>query len=295
MRVRANPGSGVVRLTAERVADAYATAVGEAGGTWSSLVTVGAVTAVEQGADTVVEAHSVNKIAVAVAVLDKVDRGLLSLDQRVDVTADLVIQDLDGIFALDRAYPSSVTIGHAVANLLTVSDNTATRLCGLVCPTPEINDILRDKGFTHTRLVPGPEPHRYYLGRTTPRETHTMLIRLAAGDLLSATATDHLLTVLRSTAAFTDGVRLRLRTPERLRVATKAGWFGDGRNEAGVVFTADGAVGAVFALFAAGPFAGDAAVNDADFGATHPALVARQSLGRVLFDAAERLAVTASG
>ena len=37
--------------------------------------------------DRVVEAYSVNKIAVAVAVLDKVDRGLLALDQRVDVTA----------------------------------------------------------------------------------------------------------------------------------------------------------------------------------------------------------------
>jgi beta-lactamase class A len=67
-------------------------------------------------------------------VLDKVDRGLLTLDQRVDVTAAIVIPDGDGIFRLDRAYPSSITLGHALAALLTISDDTAVRLCGLVCP-----------------------------------------------------------------------------------------------------------------------------------------------------------------
>jgi beta-lactamase class A len=275
---------------ARRVARVYARAVEESGGTWSSLVTVGGATAVEAGADTVVEAYSVNKIAVATAVLDKIDRGLLTLDQRVDVTAAIVIQDTDGIFALDRAYPSSITLGHAMANLLTVSDNTAVRLCGLVCPALELNEILRGKGFVHTQVVPVSNPNRFFLGQTTPRETHTLLTKLVAGELLSPTSTDYLLNVLRSTSAFTDGIRLKLTTPERLRVATKAGWFNAGRNEAGVVFTADGAAGAVYSLFAAGPFTGDATVNDADFGATHPALKARQKLGRALFDAVEEAA-----
>lgn len=278
---------------ARRVGRVYARAVEESGGTWSSLVSVGGTTAVEAGADTVVEAYSVNKIAVATAVLDKIDRGLLTLDQRVDVTAAIVIQDTDGIFALDRAYPSSITLGHAMANLLTVSDNTAVRLCGLVCPALELNEILRGKGFVHTQVVPVQNPNRFFLGQTTPRETHTLLSKLVAGELLSPTSTDYLLNVLRSTSAFTDGIRLRLTTPERLRVATKAGWFNAGRNEAGVVFTADGAPGAIYSLFAAGPFTGDAAVNDADFGATHPALRARQKLGRALFDAVEATAPAA--
>lgn len=278
---------------ARRVAGVYDRVVSEAQGTWSSLITVGGTTAVEAGADTVVEAYSVNKIAVAAAVLDKVDRGLLTLDQHVDVSADIVIQDTDGIFALDRAYPSSITLGHAMANLLTVSDNTAVRLCGLVCPALELNEILRGKGFVHTQVVPVSNPNRFFLGQTTPRETHTLLSKLAAGELLSPTSTDYLLNVLRSTSAFTDGMRLRLRTSERLRVATKAGWFNAGRNEAGVMFTADGAPGAIYSLFAAGPFAGDATVNDADFGATHPALKARQALGRALFDAVESAAPAA--
>ena len=273
------------RSPAQTVARVYAREVAKAQGVWSSLVTVGAATAVEQGADNVVEAYSVNKLAVATAVLDKIDRGLLTLDQRVDLTAAIVIQDIDGTFALDRAYPSSITLGHVMANLLTVSDNTAVRLCGLVCPAAELNQILRDKGFVATQVVPVANPNRFFLGQTTPRETHTLLSKLVAGELLSATSTDYLLNVIRSTSAFTDGIRLRLRTDERLRVATKAGWFDDGgRNEAGIVFAADGTPGAVYSLFASGPYVGDATVNDVDFSATHPALRARQVLGRTLVD-----------
>lgn len=266
-----------------RVSRVYAREVAQAQGVWSSLITVGGDVLVEERADEVVNAQSVNKIAVATAVLDKVDRGLLTLDQRVEVTEAIVIQDTDGIFALDRAYPSSVTLGHAMANLLTVSDNTAVRLCGLVCPALELNEILRGKGFTHTQVVPVQNPNRFFLGTTTPRETHTLLTKLVAGELLSASSTEYLLGALRATSAFTDGVRLKLTTPQRLRVATKAGWFGADRHEAGVVFGESGAAAAVYAMFATGPYQGDAAVNDADFGATHPALRARQEIGRALF------------
>lgn len=273
-----------------RVSYVYAREVARAEGVWSSLVTLGPDTVVEERADEVVNGQSVNKIAVATAVLDKVDRGLLTLDQRVEVTSDIVIRDTDGIFALDRAYPSSVTLGHAMANLLTVSDNTAVRLCGLVCPALELNEILRGKGFTHTQVVPVQNPNRFFLGTTTPRETHTLLRRLVAGELLSATSTEYLLGALRATSAFTDGVRLNLTTPERLRVATKAGWFNADRHEAGVMFTESGAPAAIYAMFATGPYRGDAAANDADFSANHPALRARQAIGRTLFGAANEVA-----
>ncbi|WP_460405375.1 serine hydrolase [Actinophytocola sediminis] len=288
------PRKAADRTPLGRAAHVYAREVAYAQGVWSSLITVGPDVAVEEGADTVVDAQSVNKIAVATAVLDKVDRGLLTLDQLVEVTSDIVIQDTDGIFALDRAYPSSVTIGHAMANLLTVSDNTAVRLCGLVCPALELNEILRGKGFTHTQVVPVTNPNRFFLGTTTPRETHTLLRTLVAGELLSASSTEYLLGALRATAAFTDGVRLNLRTTERLRVATKAGWFNADRHEAGVVFDESGAAGAIYSMFATGPFRGDAAVNDADFGATHPALRARQAIGAALLRAADEVTVPAS-
>lgn len=281
-------------LARRKIGRKYWRQVGRAGGTWSSYIGVadpdGTVKpAVEADADRVVEAYSVNKIAVAVAVLDKVDRGLLTLDQRVEVTEEIVIKDTDGIFPLDGGYPSSVTIGHALATLLTVSDNTAVRLCGLVVPALELNEILRAKGFVHTRVVPVANPNRFFLGTTTPREMSTMLRRLAAGELLSAESTRHLLTVLRSLSSFTDGIRLNLSSAERLNVATKAGWFVDGRNEAGMVFDATGKAMITYALFASGAFRGDPAVNADNYSATHPALRARAELGRTLYDSVLRI------
>ncbi|MEU6152699.1 metallo-hydrolase family protein [Actinosynnema sp. NPDC047251] len=277
-----------------KVARKYQRETRRAGGTWASYIGVadpdGVVkAAVEQDADRVVEAYSVNKIAVAVAVLDKVDRGLITLDQRVEVTQAIVIQDTDGIFGLDGAYPSSVTVGHALAALLTVSDNTAVRLSGLVCPALELNQILRDKGFTHTQVVPVANPNRFFLGTTTPRETFTLLQKLVKGELLSEASTTHLLTVLRSLTSFTDGIRLELSSAERLNVATKAGWFADGRNEAGIVFDAAGKPVITYALFASGQFAGDQTANADNYSSTHPALRARAALGRALYDSVLRI------
>jgi beta-lactamase class A len=280
--------------TAERsrkkVAQVYRRQVRKAKGTWSSYITVADPNgscrpAVEEEADRVVEAYSVNKIAVAVAVLDKVDRGLIKLTDRVEVTESIVIKDTDGIFGLDGAYPSSVTVGHALAALLTVSDNTAVRLSGLVCPALELNEILRAKGFEKTQVVPVANPNRFFLGTTTPREMHTMLQKLVDGQLLTPASTEYLLNILRSLTSFTDGVRLHLSSNERLRVATKAGWFEDGRNEAGVMFSEDGRAILIYSLFASGTFAGDKAENDQNFALNHPAVSARAELGRTMYDA----------
>ena len=79
----------------------------------------------------------------------------------------------------------------------------------------------------------------------SPPDSHSL-----AGELLSPTSTDYLLNVIRSTSAFTDGIRLKLTTPQRLRVATTAGWFNDGRNEGGIVFAQDGTPDAIYSLFA---------------------------------------------
>jgi beta-lactamase class A len=274
-------------LAASTVGLVYRYAAKKAGGTWNSRVSVegpaGPITAVDEGADETVEAYSVNKIAVAVAVLDKVDRGLIALDQRIEVTAAIVIPGGDGIFSLDGAYPSSVTVGHALAALLTISDDTAVRLCGLVAPAREINQILVDKGFPRTQVVPVANPNRFFLGTTTPNETHNLLRALVAGELLTPGSTEYLLGLLRSPIAFTDGVRREMSSDERARIATKAGWYDDGRNEAGIIFDSAGAPLLTYAFFAYGQ------AHPEDFGATHPAVQARAFMGRAFLDILARL------
>ncbi|MGK5740214.1 serine hydrolase [Micromonospora sp. URMC 103] len=268
----------------DRVAVAYRRERTTAGGSWYSYASVAGSggapqVAVAENADTVVEAYSVNKIAVATAVLDKVDRGLLTLDQRLDVTAAIVVPGGDGIFSLDNAYPSSVTLGHALAALLTISDDTAVRLCGLVCPAAEINQILVDKGFPNTQVEPVANPNRFFLGTSTPRETHDLLRALAGGALLAPASTTFLINLLRAPIAFNDGIRRTMSSTDRARVATKAGWFADARHEAGIIFNPAGAPVLTYALFAAGQADPD------NFGATHPAVQARAAMGPAFLSA----------
>jgi beta-lactamase class A len=266
----------------------YDRAAAVAGGTWNAYISVAdpdgtAVAAVDLGSNDVVEAYSVNKIGVATAVLDKVDRGLIALDQQVQVPADIVIPSGDGIIKLDRAYPSAFTVGHVLALLLTVSDDTCVRLSGLVCPALELNQILVAKGFPNTQVVPVANPNRFFLGKTTPRETHDILQALVKGTLLSATSSDFLLNILRSQVAFTDGIRRVMSSDDRGRVATKAGWFNDGRNEAGVMFDTAGKPVLTYSLFAHGQ------AHPEDFGATHPAVQARSEMGPKFLRAVDRI------
>src|SRR5262245_42327619 len=74
----------------KRIRKVYEKRKAEAGGEWHShIAMVGAdgalQTVVDDTADTVTNGYSVQKIAVAMAVMDKVDRGLLTLGQRLDL------------------------------------------------------------------------------------------------------------------------------------------------------------------------------------------------------------------
>ncbi len=285
----AAPSTMTPKQLADYAAKVYRPLARAAGGTWHTLITVAEpdgslLTSVDDAADTVVQAYSVNKIAVATAVLDKIERGLLTLDQRVDVTTEIIQPISDGIFCLDQAYPSSVTLGHVMAAMLTVSDDIAVRLCGLVCPGPEVNDIMVAKGFPNTQVEPlASNPHRMFLGTTTPREMHGLLQGLVHNTVLGSASTDFIFSLIRSQIAFTDGIRRVMSSDERARIATKAGWFDDGRNEAGIIFDTAGRPVLTYSMFAAG-------MPDADnFGATHPALQARAAMGRAWLDGVDRL------
>jgi beta-lactamase class A len=277
-----------------RVRQVYEKKSVEAGGKWNAYISVAdadgtPVAAVDQGSDEVVEAYSVNKVAVAIAVMDKIDRGLLTLDHRIDVPADIVIPAGDGIIKLDGAYPSTFTVGHVLSLFLTVSDDTCVRLCGLVCPPKEINEILVAKGFPKTQVIQSAtNPNRFFLGKSTQRETHDIFQGLVKGTLIKPASGDYLLGILRSQVAFTDGIRRVMSSVDRARVATKAGWLNDGRNEAGIMFDTNGKPVLTYSIFC------DKAGAPTDFGATHPAVQARSEMGPKFLRAVDKLTGTAS-
>ncbi|GIJ68906.1 serine hydrolase [Virgisporangium ochraceum] len=243
---------------------------------------------VADDADYVVYGYSVQKLYVAMCVLDKIDRGglvngaPLTLDTKVTLTAGIIAEG-SGIFHLHKgAYGDSITVANFLTAMLLVSDNTSVRLSGLHVPALEINEILAAKGFVHTRVEPVANPNRFYLGVTTPRETHDMLYRLVNGTLLSAASTTWFLRVLRWVNGYHDGVRRDMSSDERSRVATKYGadfnTLGGSRHEAGVMFGTDGSPALTYAMFT------DAHPEQNNYGATHPVVQAHSVIGRVLFD-----------
>ena len=271
-------GSGVRRT--------YRRETARAGGDWWSYITLtsgdgSARTLVEDEIDQVVSIYSVNKIAVAAAVWDKIDRGELALEQQVELPGDL-IESSEGCYYLQTVYGDQLTLGNVMTALLLVSDNTAVRLCGRVCSGPDVNAFLERKGFVHTRVQPLPtNPNRFYLGNSTPREMHRLLTMLVAGGLVSERGAKFILGVMTGVSGFHDGIRHDMSSAERSRVATKFGAFSDGRHEAGIIFDAAGAPRLTYVICAKGQPDKD------NFGATHPAVKARWKLGRAMLDAVD--------
>ncbi|NJC63884.1 serine hydrolase [Planosporangium flavigriseum] len=259
---------------------AYQRETTRAGGTWNALVTLADRdgshrVVIEDKADDVVPAASVNKLAVACAVLHKIDRGALRLDQTVELTPEIVLHG-DGIYHLQTVWGDRLTLANVLTAMLMLSDNTAVRLCGLVCTGPEVNEYLAARDFRHTRVQPAPgNPHRMFLGTTTAREAHRLLRMLVAGTLISPAATRFVLSLLHG---FSDGVRRTMSSDERLRTASKYGADDDWRHEVGVMFGDDSSAALIFSFF------GDLPGHGHNFGATNPLVEAHARLGRLLLD-----------
>lgn len=270
----------------EAIGSVYVAEKARAGGTWHTHIAGVDATGViapivEDDADHVTKGYSVQKLAVATAVMDKIDRGELALGQKLDLRADVILGG-SGIYLLHTVWGDDITIANFLTAMLLVSDNTAVRMCGRVVPAAEINEILAAKGFVHTRVEPVTDPNRFYLGTTTPRETHDLLWRLADKTLLSAASCTFLLSITRWIDGYMDGVRRVMSSEERSRVATKHGadfnTLGAARHEAGIMFGPDGLPKLTYAMFAEG-------LGDLDnYGSTHPAVQAHAVIGRTMLD-----------
>lgn len=271
----------------KRIRRAYRRETARAGGTWCSHITIDGggteSTVVSERADVELRAASVNKLAMAVAVLERVDRGELGLAQRLDLTADAITSGSgsSGMWFLHQVYGDRLTLANVLTTLVLLSEDSALPLIAQILPADELNATLAAMGFEVTRVEPDTEnPGRFFHGFTTSREMHSLLTRLASGDLLSAESSSFLLDVVRwSEPGYTDGVRRNMSSEERSRVASKYGAYEDRRLEVGMVFDRSGAPGLTFSFMAYG------LSDEENFGATHPAVEARAALGRTLLEA----------
>lgn len=135
---------------------------------------------------------SVIKIAIALGIFCKAERGDLDIHQERAVDPDDIFDvGLDDCGVLKFFAPdSTISAYNACALMLSVSDNTATNFLLRIMPLEEINACLSDFGFGDTRLTLGHLSTRQLyepgntLGVSTPNETVRLLQGIAEYEFL---------------------------------------------------------------------------------------------------------------
>ena len=220
---------------------------------------------------------STYKVAIATTVLDRVDRGELSLDQLVNVPLDMMVV---GVTALAETFPHpglQLSVANLIEVMITESDNTATDVSmGLAGGPAAVTENLRRLGITDFRVdrltgeilrdfygLPGlatPEVvaeayrnnpalaaaqgDRNLDFEADPRDHATplaflqLLLAIDSGKAMSAESRDFLLNVMSRTR--TGAGRLKGLLPRGTPVAHKTGTTGGVANDVGYITLPDG-------------------------------------------------------
>ena len=233
------------------------------------------------------------KVAVAGAILAKIDRGELSLDQLVPVDPAMMVQS-QGLAATFRHPGVSVSVRNLLELMMTVSDNTATDVLTKLAGGPAaVTAWVRSQGVRYLRvdrdtagiirdffgIGPGPFPQALEAAlkadpqleergsrpsanfdadprdTATPRAMARLLERIFSGQALSPASTGLLTEIMERNT--TGKARIPGRLPQGTVVAEKTGTIGGSLNDVGLI-TLPGDSGklvvAVFVKQSAKPF-----------------------------------------
>lgn len=212
------------------------------------------------------------KVAVAGAILSKVDKGQLSLDRLVPVDPNMMVES-EGLAATFRHPGASVSVKNLLELMLTVSDNTAADILTNLAGGPAaVTQWVRSQGVEGLRvdrdtaglirdfygLPPDPSfPASLEAARKAnpklddkgdkpdprfdndPRDTSTpvamaeLLERIYSGKALSAASTKLVREIMERNT--TGKGRIRARLPDGITVAEKTGTIGGSVNNVGVI------------------------------------------------------------
>jgi beta-lactamase class A len=220
---------------------------------------------------------STYKVAIATTVMDRVDKGELSLDQLVDVPQDMYVV---GEIAIAETFPHpgiQLSLANLIEVMITESDNTATDVCmglagGAAAVTKNLHrlgitdfrvdrlttEILRDfyglpgkatpevamEAFKNNPALATTQIDRNMDFEADPRDHATplamlkLLLTIDGGKAMSAESSEFLLGVMSRTR--TGAGRIKGLLPKGTPVAHKTGTAGGIANDVGYVTLPDG-------------------------------------------------------
>ena len=221
---------------------------------------------------------STYKVAIAVALLDRVDKGELKLSDLIDISQEMMVAG-DNAIAQNFVHPGiKLSVANLIEPMITESDNTATDICLKLAGGPEavtkmmrsigikdlrvdryVTEILRDfyglpdKAFASVlaeAIAKDPTLAAKQSDRnlkfeqedprdqTSPNAMLELLLAIDSGKALSKESREFLLGVMSRTR--TGGGRLKGLLPKGTPVAHKTGTIGGVANDVGFVTLPDG-------------------------------------------------------
>ncbi len=219
---------------------------------------------------------STYKVAIATTVLDRVDKGELSLDQLVEVPTDMYVA---GVVAIAERFPYpgvQFSLANLIYPMITESDNTATdvvlelaggpaavtenlrrlgitdfrvdrTVCeilmdfyGLSAATPEAvaEAISNNPALVAAQVDPNPEFEADPRDHATPLAMLQLLLAIDGGTAMSPESREFLLGVMSRTR--TGAERIKGLLPKGTPVAHKTGTEGGVANDVGYITLPDG-------------------------------------------------------
>ncbi len=175
--------------------------------------------------------QSVFKFHLALAVLDQVDKGKLTLDQKILITPKDVAHELYS--PLREKYPAGnvqLSLSEIIGYTVSQSDNTGCDvLFRLLGGTAIVNDYIHQLGISEISIVANEEVMQgdwnvQFSNWTTPFATVRLLKKFYSENILSKTSSDFLWKTMVATT--TGPMRIKGQLPTQTIVAHKTGFSG---------------------------------------------------------------------
>ena len=147
---------------------------------------------------------SIIKIGIAVALLDLVQKGRLSLDQKIKIEKKKLYSNPGRDSGILSGYPdgSLVTIDVLMNLMISVSDNAATNALLSLLPARKVNGFLKNNGFLNTKLNVNQldmflfSESQKDLGDSTPAEMGKLLESLVENKILNKKYSEKLISLM---------------------------------------------------------------------------------------------------
>jgi D-alanyl-D-alanine carboxypeptidase (penicillin-binding protein 5/6) len=191
---------------------------------------------------------SLIKFPVMIAAYDAIEKGKLSLDERIELKADDKVPG-SGVLTAHFSPGTTISLRDAIHLMIVYSDNTATNLVLDKLGLPATNALMESLGCRETRInskvyrrdtsIAPERSTKFGLGSTTARDMVKLCEQLFDRKLVSEKASEQM---LEHMFACDDKLKVPRSLPAGTRVAHKTGSVNASRTDAGIMETPSGPI-----------------------------------------------------